>query len=69
MITIDSAKISQALSVLVYKVCFAQKFFAYYAEIMLNAFAIHYYAQNYADIIGSSLVTITEPINNNNNTV
>ena len=30
--------------------------FAYYAGIMLNAFTTHY-AQNYAGIIGSSLIT------------
>ena len=32
--------------------------FAYYAGIMLSAFAlISYYAQQYGDMIGSSLVT------------
>ena len=29
--------------------------FAYYAGIILNAFTTLYYAQNYANIIGSSL--------------
>ena len=33
-------------------------FFAYYAGIMLNAFAT-YYAQNYTGIIGSSLFMVS----------
>jgi len=60
MITIDSPKISQALykvSVPVYKVYFAQKF-PYYMLALCSMLLPSYYAQNYADIIASSLFII-----------
>ena len=34
------------------------KYLTYYADIMLNAFLGTYYAQNYASIIGGSLLRI-----------